>query len=117
MAKNNVYAHSLALSLPVPAGTKSGDAVKVGDLVGVAITDAASTTNWGGGNPVGNASVALDGTWLLDVAGAVTQVGSKVYITDAGAVTATASGNTAFGEALDLKDSAAAPIRVKLIKN
>ena len=43
MAKNIVYKPGDHLSVPVPAGTKSGDPVRVGGLNGVAITDRANT--------------------------------------------------------------------------
>ena len=113
MAKNNVYAHTRARSLPVPAGTKSGDPVKVGAVVGIALTDrqaamAAGVPNTS--NPVGNASVALDGTWTVSCADAVSAVGTALYITGAGpfTITTTASGNALFGYSDDvIKDGAA----------
>ena len=88
MAKNNVYGFTKSQSLPVPAGTKSGDPVKSGAYVGVALTDrqvamAANVPNTS--NPVGNASVALDGTWTLPCADAVAGAGPfTVTTTDAG---------------------------------
>ena len=62
MAKNEHLRHANHVSLPVPAGTVSGDPVRVGILNGVAQTDRASTSNWGGGNAAGEASVWLDGS-------------------------------------------------------
>lgn len=109
MAKNNVtdYDHKKTRSLPVPAGTKSGDPVKVGGFVGVALTDrqaamAAGVVNTG--NPVGNASVALDGTWSVPCADAVATVGTALYLSGAGpfTVTTTAGANTLFGYSADV---------------
>ena len=107
MAKNNVYGFTKSQSLPVPAGTKSGDPVKSGAYVGVALTDrqvamAANVPNTS--NPVGNASVALDGTWTLPCADAVAAVGTALYIagTVPFTVTTTASGNTLLGYSADV---------------
>lgn len=121
MAKNNVYGFTKSQSLPVAAGTKSGDAVKSGAYVGVALTDrqaaaAAGVPNTS--NPVGNASVALDGTWTLPCADAVAAVGTALYIeaiiaangTELGpfTVTTTASGNTLLGYSADVIKGGAA---------
>lgn len=109
MAKNNVtdYDHKKARSLPVPAGTKSGDPVKVGGFVGIALTDrqaamAAGVVNTG--NPVGSASVALDGTWSVPCADAVAEVGTALYLSGAGpfTVTTTVGSNTLFGYSADV---------------
>jgi predicted RecA/RadA family phage recombinase len=102
MSKNLVYAgHKPAMSLPVASGVKSGDPVIVGSIVGVAETDRAATTNGvrtgGVGNPDGYASVAIDGTYSLPCTDAVAAAGTAIYITAAGALTTTASGNTLFG--------------------
>jgi predicted RecA/RadA family phage recombinase len=113
MAKNNVYGFTKSQSLPVPAGTKSGDPVKSGAYVGVALTDrqvamAANVPNTS--NPVGNASVALDGTWTLPCADAVAAVGTALYIAGAGpfTVTTTDSGNTLLGYSADVIKGGAA---------
>ena len=55
MALNEHLRHANHLSLPVPAGTKSGDPVRVGILNGVAQTNRASATDWAGGNVEGEA--------------------------------------------------------------
>ena len=75
--------------------------------VGVALTDrqatmAANVPNTS--NPVGNASVALDGTWTLPCADAVADVGTALYITGAGpfTVTTTAAGGTLLGYSADV---------------
>ena len=107
MAKNNIYAHTRAQSLPVPAGTVSGDAVKSGGYVGVALTSrqaapAAGVPNTS--NPVDNASVALDGVWTVPCADAVAAVGTALYITGAGpfTITTTVGANTLFGYSADV---------------
>ena len=98
MAKNEHLRHANHVSLPVPAGTVAGDPVRVGILNGVAQTDRASSSNWGGGNDDGHATVWLDGSHHLEVAGAIDEVGQAVYIAD-GALTAEAGGDL-FGAAL-----------------
>lgn len=99
MAKNEHLRHANHVSLPVPSGTVAGDPVRVGILNGVAQTNRASSTDWAGGNAVGEASVWLDGSHHLDVVGEITAVGQAVYIAD-GALTATAEGGALFGAAL-----------------
>lgn len=104
MAKNTRFngagAKLTTRSLPVPADTASGDPVKVGSLVGVAQTDRATADNWGGGNPVGFATVAIDGAHDLTVTGALAGAGTPVYITTGGTLTATVSTNTLFGHSI-----------------
>ena len=107
MAKNNVYPFTKSQSLPVPAGTKSGDAVKSGSYVGVALTDRQAAMTAGvpnSSNPVGNASVALDGTWALTCADAVASVGTALHIasTPPGTVTTTVSGHGLVGYSADV---------------
>ena len=85
--KNEIYAPSSELSMPVPAGTQSGDPVKIGSLVGVAATDEGK-----GGNASGYASVLMDDRgYLFDVDGAITGAGQEVYI-NASARTLTMTG-------------------------
>lgn len=121
MAKTEIFRDADHLSLPVPTGTVSGDPVKVGDLVGVAETDRATATNFGGGNPDGNATVWLKGAHKLTVDGAITAVGQAVYYVGDGTsrsaqLTATATGNTLFGHALETKAATAAPINVRIAR-
>lgn len=112
MAKNSVYGFTKSQSLPVPAGTKSGDAVKSGAYVGVALTDrqaAAAANVPNTSNPVGNASVALDGTWALPCADAVVAVGAALYVVGTGpTVTTTAAGNALLGYSADVIKGGAA---------
>jgi predicted RecA/RadA family phage recombinase len=104
MSKNLVFAgESPAIALPVPAGTRSGDPVKVGGIVGVAETDRVETVagvkyGEGSGNPDGYASVAPDGTYSLPVPDAVGAAGTAIYIVAAdNTLTTTATNNTLFG--------------------
>lgn len=99
------------VSLPVPADTVSGGPVVVGSLIGVALTDRSAD-----GNPDGYATVdtgTRTGSHRLEVTGARTE-GQPVYITSAGALTATATDNTLFGYALEAKGSGAGVIPIKL---
>ena len=85
MSKNCVFkGESPAISLPVPAGTRSGDPVIVGGIVGVCETDrteVVSGKQYGGvGNPDGYASVAPDGVYSLFVPEVVTTVATPIYI-------------------------------------
>lgn len=115
--KNQVYANQRpGISLPVPAGTKSGDPVKVGSLMGVAATDRADSTVTpptidsiaanSSGNADGYASVLVDGGYLLTVTGAVSSAGTAIYIDSDGALTTTATSNTLFGYTVPGPDNA-----------
>lgn len=113
MAKNRVYAgNEPALSLPVPAGTRTGKAVIVGGIVGVAATD--RTEEVGGvkfgapGNPAGYASVEVSGAFSLPVADAVNAAATPIYIEADGDLTTTASGNTLFGHTVPVIDKGVA---------
>lgn len=102
MAKNQKYSNALHITATAPYARTAGQPVKVGQICGVAINDAASgdkTTVW------------LDGSWEIDVAGALTE-GQAVYITSAGALTATATGNFVWGVALGAKGTGAGPLEV-----
>lgn len=65
-----------------------------------------------------DATLAYDGTWEFPVTGVTTGTaqGAQVYITSGGALTMTASGNTAYGKVdypLDYKKTAGvAPVRI-----
>lgn len=122
MAKNIILDQADQLSLPVPAGKKSGDHVRVGGLNGVCLTDRAEpspTVDPVRGapvntNPVGNASVKLNGAAEFNVDFAVAAVGDPVYITPGGTLTGTATGNAVFGHALTTKTAAAGPLTVRI---
>lgn len=82
--KNEYMRPADNLSLPVVAGTKSGDPVRVGRLNGVAATDIAA-----GGNPAGAATVLTDSrSYLYEVTGAITGPGQAVFITARAGATA-----------------------------
>lgn len=106
MATNEVYRDGDSLVLPVTAATPSGSPVKVGMLVGVALTKADSSNN---------ATVALKGVYDLEVTGEVTAVGQLIYISDEYALTTTV-GDAIFGHALKLKGATAANIPVRIIQ-
>ncbi|UIU47072.1 DUF2190 family protein [Microcystis phage MinS1] len=114
MSKNLVFAGtSPALSLPVPAGTRSGAPVKVGGIIGVCETDrteVVSGKQYGGvGNPDGYASVAVDGTYALPVPEQVTAAGTAIYIVAAdNSLTTTATDNTLFGHTVPVIDKGVA---------
>ena len=115
MARNNVFPFSVTRRLSVPAGVKSGEAVHVGAINGVALVDRASSADyrptadnpvkhlqnpgaWGGGNADGQATVALDGAWEFDITAASAPAeGDQVYITSGRALTVTAGSNSKFG--------------------
>ena len=127
MATNETFRQADKASLPVPAGTKSGDPVRIGSLNGCAQTDRAKTDvsptnadgtvnatyNAGGGNPTGNASVWLVGghDFTVDFAAAI---GDPIYITGANALSATASGNSLYGHALTAKGATSGPLTVRI---
>lgn len=129
MATNESLRDADFLSLPVIAGKKAGDPVRVGGLNGVCETDRAKVDvapfdavgvanpdyNYGGGNPTGNASVWLRGAHVFTVAFAVASVGLPIYIlADGSALTATASGNDLYGHALTTKSAPSGPLTVRI---
>jgi len=115
MATNEIFRDADHLSLPVPAGTVSGDPVTIGGLHGVA-----ETTRGEGGNPTTHASVWLKGAHRFTVDAAVT-VGAPVYhagtadTREAGLTTTKPSdGNTdPFGHAIETTtDAGPAAVRI-----
>ena len=82
--KNEYMRPATELSLPVVAGTVSGDPVRVGAFNGVAATGIGE-----GGNAAGNASVVTDArSYEYEVAGAIAGPGSPVFITARSGATA-----------------------------
>lgn len=121
MARNEIFRDADHLSLPVPAGTKSGSPVRIGGLNGVTQTDrneGAATSDTQGpdttGNPVGNATVWLKGGHEFQVNFAVAEVGQPIYITGANALSATATDNNLFGHALTTKAAPTGPLTVRI---
>jgi hypothetical protein len=124
VALNEIYKEGNHLSYGVPDGTLSGKALRIGILNAVAETDEGGTTvvvngitqtTGGVGNADNFASVSHVGVWELDVTGALT-VGQAVYITGAGALTATSTGNFLFGAAIKAKGSGLGPAFVKILQ-
>lgn len=103
MAKNQRYTNALHISVTAPRDIKSGDPVRVGSICGVAQIDAKS------GEKV---TIWLDGSYDLQVTGALATEGLPVYITNSGALNTTATGNYLFGIALGTKAAAAGPVEV-----
>ena len=120
MATNIVYMPGHALPAPVPSGTKSGDALRIGSLNAIAITDRATggsavtdtgapnpSYNWGGGNTTGHASVVFEGVGKFEVtAAAAPTYGAPVYrVAASGLLTLTegsAPANPLWGHSVDL---------------
>lgn len=114
MAFNEVFKVGNNISLPVPAGTASGDPVRVGGLNGVAQTDVAVAGDLAGLNRDGYASIKLDGAHQLQVTGTVAP-GAPVYIDSDLALSNVALGNSLFGHALTTKTvEPAGPVTVRI---
>lgn len=113
MATNMKFKADSYISLPVANGALSGDPFVTGTLVGVLTTDEGG----GVGNAEGYASVALEGGAELNIPQALQPavVGETLYITAAGALTRTASGNTRFGKVTHLGYTPATAI-VKIVQ-
>ena len=116
MARNIIYTPGDRISAPVPAGTKSGQPLRVEGLNAIAVTDRAKTDvsalnadgtknaayNWGGGNPNGYASIWLEGAADVTVtASAAPAFGKPIYIKADGTLTDVATGNTLWGHSID----------------
>ena len=102
MALNQRYTHFRHIALTADKDYASGDPVRIGAIAGVAQTSAAE------GEKV---TVWLDGSYDVDVAGALTE-GQPVYIKSDGTLTATATGNYPFGVAVVAKGTGTAPSEV-----
>ena len=103
MAKNQRMPKALHISVPAPYAVTSGAPVRVGSICGVAQIDAANGAD---------VTVWLDGSHDVTVTGALATVGLPVYITPAGALNTTATGNYLWGIALGTKAAAAGPVEV-----
>lgn len=127
MARNEVFKNADYLSLPVPTGTRSGTAVRVGGLNGVAQTNEGSVDRdareaerpyVGPASPSSNedgfASVALKGAWRLPVNVAVSTIGAPIYITGTGVLNTTETGNALFGHALSTKAAGNGTVIVRI---
>lgn len=107
--KNLILHEARRISLPVPADTASGAPVKVGSIIGVT-----ATAEGEGGNAPGTATVWREGSYELQVTGAIASVGLPVYITSANVLTATATDNTLFGYSHGTKGTGTGPLPVIL---
>jgi len=101
--KNQRYTNAKHIELTFPYARLSGEPVRVGSICGVAVKDT------GNGE---RGTVWLDGSYDLTVTGAVASEGLPVYITPAGALNTTATGNYLFGISLGTKAAAAGPLEV-----
>jgi predicted RecA/RadA family phage recombinase len=102
MALNEIYKDGNELVLPVASTVNSGDLVQVGALVGLAQLDA-----YAGENGSYYTTLKLNGVVKLSTLVAVT-VGAAVYVTSAGVINVTASGNKFIGHAVTAKSTTTA---------
>ncbi len=110
MALNEIYKVASELVFPVASTVKSGDLVQVGQVVGVAQQDAVL-----GEDGSYYATLKLDGVFKLTTSVAVT-VGAAVYVTSAGVINVTASGNKFIGHAIKAKTTTTAgDVYVRLV--
>ena len=92
--KNEYMSPATKLSLPVVAGTVSGDPVRVGEANGVAATHIGE-----GGNPAGAATVVTDqNSYEYEVTGAIAGPFTKVYLTARNGATAPVLSTTGTGD-------------------
>jgi predicted RecA/RadA family phage recombinase len=109
MALNEIYKDGNELVLPVASTVNSGDLVQVGALVGLAQKDA-----YLGENGSYYTTLKFNGVVKVTTSVAVT-VGAAVYITSAGVINVTASGNKFIGHAVTAKaGTSAGDIYVRL---
>jgi predicted RecA/RadA family phage recombinase len=102
MAINEIYKDGNELVLPVASTVKSGNLVQVGQLIGVAQNDAVTGQD---GNTY--ATLKMNGVFKFTTSVAVT-VGAAVYVTSAGVINVTASGNKFIGHAVTAKTTTTA---------
>ena len=102
MATNQRYTHNDHIALTADKAYTSGQPVKIGQYVGVSLTTVAK------GEKV---SLWLDGSWTLEVDGALTE-GQAVYIKPDGTLTATAAGASPYGLANAPKGAGKGPAEV-----
>lgn len=101
--KNQRYTDAKHIEVAFPYARLSGEPVRVGSICGVAVKDIANGER---------GTIWLDGSYDLTVTGAIASEGLPVYITPAGALNTTATGNYLFGIALGTKAAAAGPVEV-----
>lgn len=101
MAKNQKYLENKHIALTADKDYTSGQPVAIGAYRGVALVDAKKDERL---------TVWLDGSWTIDVAGALTE-GQVVYLNGNGALTATA-GTTVWGVSNQAKAAGTGPAEV-----
>ena len=101
--KNQRYTDAKHIEVTFPYARLSCEPVRVGSICGVGVKDTANGER---------GTIWLDGSYDLQVTGAVASEGLPVYITAAGALNVTATGNYRFGTALGTKAAAAGPLEV-----
>lgn len=106
-------------SAPVPQDTASGAPV----LALGAIPAVTATKEGEGGNLDGRATVWTEGVFALSTTDAVAAEGTAIYITGAGVLTTTLTGNTLFGRTVHnaegtggTKSAGAGTVNVRLAK-
>lgn len=103
MATNQRYTHNKHIALTATKDVLSGAPVKIGQYVGVALTDAKA------GEKV---TVWLDGSYDVEVTGVTTE-GGIVYIKESdNTLSVTAAGSFPYGVANAAKTAAKAPVEV-----
>ena len=128
MALNEIFKEGNHLSAPVPDGTLGGTPLRIGILNAVAETDEGGATSslnvingvnqptGGIGNADNFASVSHVGVWRVPVTGTIAGFGTAIYITGAGALTTTSTGNFIWGAALRAKGSGLGDAIVKILQ-
>lgn len=101
--KNQRYNKADHIELAFPYARLSGEPVRVGGYCGVSLKDT------GNGE---RGTVWLDGSYDVSVTGAVASEGLPIYITAAGALTTTSTGNFVWGLSLGTKGSGAGLLEV-----
>jgi hypothetical protein len=120
MATNLIFEPVGKLSVPVPDGTVSGDALIVlGTVPAVALTDKGA-----GGNAATDATVAINPAWVVDIpvkgedgaGNAAISVGEQVWVDTDGEINVDLTNGTLFGIALEaVASGATTTIRVLLL--
>ncbi len=130
MSRNERYAATKRLSLPVPNGTASGTPLRLIPAGGafsatdnVQLNVVTETATGAAGEPapghdVGEASCALDGVWNLAISTTTAAaIGAPIYITSGMVLTPVVGSNALFGHVVDRAKGTTAgeivPVRIK----
>ena len=105
MSKNQIQ-RGENLTIPAPANVKSGDPLQVGDIRGVALTDAA-TGEYFDLNTIGVHR-------LPKVSADAFTVGAKVYLSATGLATSTAGSAPVFGVAVEPAGAGVGNVAVRI---